>query len=59
MSLKRFFQELAWPVTDMVVLLAIVAFSLLMTLSQAADLDAALDAAVRLHRDDLASALEQ
>jgi hypothetical protein len=36
MNAKRFFRELAWPVTDMVALLAIIIFALLAMLVQAA-----------------------
>jgi hypothetical protein len=36
MDANRFFRELAWPATDMVVLVAIVAFTVLATLVQAA-----------------------
>lgn len=38
MPVKRFFRELAWPFTDLIVLLALVTFSLLATLSEAAGL---------------------
>jgi hypothetical protein len=36
MNAKRFLREIAWPLTDMVVLIAIVAFTLLTALAQAA-----------------------
>jgi hypothetical protein len=44
MNVNRFFRELAWPITDVVV---------------PGDLDRALDAAARLDRDDLEKALAE